>query len=46
MAAALERFGRVDALASVAGGFAAGRPCTKQPLDVWRQQLALNLDTA
>ena len=44
--AAVERFGRVDALACVAGGFAAAGPVHEQSLDVWRKQLALNLDTA
>lgn len=44
--AALGRFGRVDALACVAGGFAAGQAVHEQPLDLWRRQLALNLDTA
>jgi NAD(P)-dependent dehydrogenase (short-subunit alcohol dehydrogenase family) len=46
VAAALERFGRVDALANVAGGFAAAGPIDESPVDVWRSQLAVNLDTA
>ena len=44
--ATIERFGRIDALACVAGGFAAAGPVHEQSLDVWRKQLALNLDTA
>jgi NAD(P)-dependent dehydrogenase (short-subunit alcohol dehydrogenase family) len=46
VAAAVERFGGVDALAHVAGGFAAGGPVDEQPLDVWRSQMTVNLDTA
>jgi NAD(P)-dependent dehydrogenase (short-subunit alcohol dehydrogenase family) len=42
----LERFGRVDALACVAGGFAMAGPLHEAPVDVWRSQLAVNLDTA
>jgi NAD(P)-dependent dehydrogenase (short-subunit alcohol dehydrogenase family) len=44
--AAMERFGRVDALACVAGGFAMAGHVEEQPLDTWRGQLAINLDTA
>lgn len=44
--ATLERFGRVDALACVAGGFAMAGHVEEQPLDTWRGQMAINLDTA
>jgi NAD(P)-dependent dehydrogenase (short-subunit alcohol dehydrogenase family) len=46
VAAAVDRFGGVDALAHVAGGFAAAGPIDEQPLDVWRSQMTINLDTA
>ena len=46
VAAALDRFGRVDALANVAGGYAAAGRIDEAPVDVWRSQLAVNLDTA
>ena len=41
-----ERFGSIDALACVAGGFAMAGGVHEQPVEVWRKQLALNLDTA
>ncbi len=44
--AALERFGSVEALANVAGGFAMGGTIDEAPVDVWRAQMAVNLDTA
>ena len=44
--AAVDRFGRVDALAHVAGGFAMAGPVDEQPVDVWRSQMTINLDTA
>ena len=44
--AAVERFGGVDALAHIAGGFAAAGPIDEQPVDVWRSQMTINLDTA
>jgi NAD(P)-dependent dehydrogenase (short-subunit alcohol dehydrogenase family) len=44
--AALGRFGRVDALANVAGGFAMAGRIDEAPVDVWRSQLAVNLETA
>ena len=44
--AAVERFGGVDALAHIAGGFAAAGTIDEQPVDVWRSQMAINLDTA
>jgi len=46
VAAAVDRFGGVDALAHVAGGFAAAGPVDEQPIDVWRRQMTINLDTA
>ena len=46
VAAALERFGSVEALANIAGGFAAGGTLDEAPVDVWRSQMAVNLDTA
>jgi NAD(P)-dependent dehydrogenase (short-subunit alcohol dehydrogenase family) len=46
VAAALERFGSVEALANVAGGFAMGGTVDEAPVDVWRAQMAVNLDTA
>ena len=46
VAAAAERFGGVDALANVAGGFAMGGTVDEAPVDVWRSQMAVNLDTA
>jgi NAD(P)-dependent dehydrogenase (short-subunit alcohol dehydrogenase family) len=44
--AAAAEFGAVDALAHVAGGFAAAGTIDEQPLDVWRSQMTINLDTA
>jgi NAD(P)-dependent dehydrogenase (short-subunit alcohol dehydrogenase family) len=41
-----EAFGSIEALACVAGGFAMAGPIQDQPVDVWRKQFALNLDTA
>lgn len=46
VAAALDRFGRVDALACVAGGFRMSGPLHTSSPDDWRGQLAINLDTA
>jgi NAD(P)-dependent dehydrogenase (short-subunit alcohol dehydrogenase family) len=46
VAAAKERFGSVEALANIAGGFAAGGTVDQAPVDVWRSQMAINLDTA
>jgi NAD(P)-dependent dehydrogenase (short-subunit alcohol dehydrogenase family) len=46
VAAALDRFGRVDALACVAGGFLMSGPLHTSSPDDWRGQLAVNLDTA
>ena len=44
--AALERFGSVDALANIAGGFAMAGLLEETPADVLRSQLAVNLETA
>lgn len=46
VAAAVDAFGGVDALAHVAGGFAAAGRIDEQPVDVWRSQMTINLDTA
>ena len=46
VAAALERFGSVDALANIAGGFAMAGPLEETPLDVLRAQMAVNFETA
>jgi NAD(P)-dependent dehydrogenase (short-subunit alcohol dehydrogenase family) len=46
VAAALDRFGAVDALVNVAGGFAMGGPLEQVPVDEFRGQLELNLFTA
>ena len=40
------RFGRVDALACVAGGFKISGPLHESSPDDWRSQLGVNLDTA
>jgi NAD(P)-dependent dehydrogenase (short-subunit alcohol dehydrogenase family) len=46
IAATVDAFGSVDALAHVAGGFAAAGTIDEQPVDVWRAQMTINLDTA
>jgi len=46
VAAALDRFGRVDALANIAGGFAMPGRIDEAPVDAWRSQMAVNLDCA
>jgi NAD(P)-dependent dehydrogenase (short-subunit alcohol dehydrogenase family) len=46
VAAAVERFGSLEALANIAGGYAAGGTLDEAPVDVWRSQMAVNLDTA
>jgi NAD(P)-dependent dehydrogenase (short-subunit alcohol dehydrogenase family) len=46
VAATVERFGSVAALANVAGGYAAAGRIDEAPVDVWRSQLQVNLDTA
>jgi NAD(P)-dependent dehydrogenase (short-subunit alcohol dehydrogenase family) len=44
--ACMERFGGVQALACVAGGFKMSGPLHESSPDDWRGQLAVNLDTA
>jgi NAD(P)-dependent dehydrogenase (short-subunit alcohol dehydrogenase family) len=46
VAACVERFGAVDAVACVAGGFATSGPLHESSPDTWRTMLAVNLDTA
>ena len=46
VAACLDRFGRVDALACVAGGFAMSGPLHESSPEDWRGQMGVNLDTA
>ena len=46
VAATLERFGSVDGLGCVAGGFRLSGPLHESSPDDWRCQLAVNLDTA
>jgi NAD(P)-dependent dehydrogenase (short-subunit alcohol dehydrogenase family) len=46
VAAALEQFGSVDALANVAGGFAMGAPIEEMPVEEFRAQMAVNFETA
>jgi len=46
VAAAADRFGSVDALGCVAGGFALSGPLHESSPEDWRGQLAVNLDTA
>jgi NAD(P)-dependent dehydrogenase (short-subunit alcohol dehydrogenase family) len=46
VAATLERFGSLDALVNIAGGFEMAGPVETQPEAVWRGQLRINLDTA
>jgi NAD(P)-dependent dehydrogenase (short-subunit alcohol dehydrogenase family) len=46
VAAAVERFGSVEALANIAGGYAAAGRIDEAPVDVWRSQMAVNVDTA
>jgi NAD(P)-dependent dehydrogenase (short-subunit alcohol dehydrogenase family) len=43
---ALERFGRIDALANAVGGYRAGQPVHETPLDTWDFMLNLNARTA
>jgi NAD(P)-dependent dehydrogenase (short-subunit alcohol dehydrogenase family) len=42
---AIERFGRIDVLANVAGGFRAGKAVHETPLDLWDFMLNLNART-
>lgn len=41
-ASTVERFGRIDVLLNLAGGFYAGTPVHETPLEVWQQQFDLN----
>jgi NAD(P)-dependent dehydrogenase (short-subunit alcohol dehydrogenase family) len=45
-AAVIDRFGTVDALANVAGGFAMAGPIEETPPELFKKQMALNFDTA
>ena len=44
--AAVDRFGRVDALANVAGGFAMAGSIEETPIDLFKAQYAVNFETA
>lgn len=46
VSATLERFGSLDGLGCVAGGFRQSGPLHESSPDDWRSQLAVNLDTA
>jgi NAD(P)-dependent dehydrogenase (short-subunit alcohol dehydrogenase family) len=46
VASCLERFGAVDAVACVAGGFAMSGPLHESSPEAWRTMLSVNLDTA
>jgi NAD(P)-dependent dehydrogenase (short-subunit alcohol dehydrogenase family) len=46
MAWVADRFGGIDGLAAVAGGFAGGTPVHETPLEVWRSQQETNLTSA
>ena len=46
MEAVHERFGRIDALLNIAGGFAWQKLAEGQGLDVWDRMFAMNLKTA
>lgn len=41
-----ERFGRVDAVACIAGGFISSGPLHESSPEAWRKMMAVNLDTA
>jgi NAD(P)-dependent dehydrogenase (short-subunit alcohol dehydrogenase family) len=43
--AVFERWGRIDVLCNIAGGFAAGTPVHETPDDLWRRMFDLNLMT-
>lgn len=43
---ALDKFGRIDVLCNLAGGFDMGTPVHATPLAAWRQQYELNVLTA
>jgi len=44
--AALARFGRIDVLANVVGGYRAGKPVHETSVDTWKFMLDLNARTA
>jgi NAD(P)-dependent dehydrogenase (short-subunit alcohol dehydrogenase family) len=44
--AALERYGRVDALANAVGGYRAGRPVHETPIETWDLMVNLNARSA
>jgi NAD(P)-dependent dehydrogenase (short-subunit alcohol dehydrogenase family) len=46
MAWAADRFGGIDGLAAIAGGFAGGTAVHETPLEVWRAQQEVNLTSA
>jgi NAD(P)-dependent dehydrogenase (short-subunit alcohol dehydrogenase family) len=43
---AAERLGRLDALAALAGGYAASGPLEAAPVEEWRRMMTANLETA
>jgi NAD(P)-dependent dehydrogenase (short-subunit alcohol dehydrogenase family) len=44
--AVFDRWGRIDVLCNIAGGFAAGTPVHETPGDLWRHMFELNVMTA
>jgi NAD(P)-dependent dehydrogenase (short-subunit alcohol dehydrogenase family) len=46
VAAAAAKFGRLDALVNLVGGFAGGEPVASLPTETWRQMMRINLDAA
>lgn len=42
VAAALAKFGRIDVLCNIAGGFRMGHPVHETPADIWRLMIDLN----
>ncbi|MGO3892295.1 MAG: SDR family NAD(P)-dependent oxidoreductase [Paenalcaligenes sp.] len=45
VAAAVQKFGRIDVLCNVAGGFHMGEPVHATPLNAWQQQYDMNVMT-
>lgn len=43
---ALARFGRIDVLANVAGGYGGGKPLHETPLEEWERLYTINVRTA
>jgi len=43
---AMDRFGRIDVLANIAGGFGFGSPVHESSLDIWQHMMSINLHTA